>query len=294
MIYLNSYKYEELVDSLFTTKAVKVCEKNNPFWYTSNKIGPYYINTHFLFGNEEKANSLLKFIDNAVTEKETCSEKLLTLTLDNYESDPIYKNLIDNMISYIHDFIGTDTFEYVSGGERRDWFFSLIIAYKLEKPHLTLFKDLSQAVYLPETVNHDICTSQTPRMLHIADIITEASSYTRAWIPAVRNFGGTITKSLVVIDRLQGGKENLNANGVESHALANADSMLFDQALQKNLIDSNQYSLVLDFIQNPYDSMRSFLINHPEFLEEALNSDPRTAMRAKICVEEDLYNLNKL
>jgi len=26
-------------------------------------IGPYYINTHFLYGSEEKANKLLEFID---------------------------------------------------------------------------------------------------------------------------------------------------------------------------------------------------------------------------------------
>ena len=54
---------------LFETNAVKFCEENNPFWYTSGKIGPYFINTHFLYGSEESAVDFLKFIDveNAVT-----------------------------------------------------------------------------------------------------------------------------------------------------------------------------------------------------------------------------------
>jgi len=54
---------EKLIKWLFDTNAIRVCPKDKPFWYTSGTIGPYYINTHFLYGSEEKANKLLEFID---------------------------------------------------------------------------------------------------------------------------------------------------------------------------------------------------------------------------------------
>ena len=43
------------------------------------------------------------------------------------------------------------------------------------------------------------------------------------------------------------------------------------------------------------DKLLKYLIekykNHPEFLENALNSDEKTKKRAKLLVEQDLYNL---
>ncbi len=38
---------EKLIEGLFETDAIKVCPAGKPFWYTSGKIGPYYVNTHF-------------------------------------------------------------------------------------------------------------------------------------------------------------------------------------------------------------------------------------------------------
>ena len=52
-----------LIDYLFKTNAIRVCPKDKPFWYTSGRIGPYYVNTHFLFGSETKANAFLADID---------------------------------------------------------------------------------------------------------------------------------------------------------------------------------------------------------------------------------------
>ena len=52
-----------LKSHLFETNAVKVCHGDKPFWYTSGKIGPYFINTHFVYGSEEDAANFLSFID---------------------------------------------------------------------------------------------------------------------------------------------------------------------------------------------------------------------------------------
>ena len=39
---------------LFTTKALKISGSETPFWYTSGTFGPFYINTHYLFGGDRK------------------------------------------------------------------------------------------------------------------------------------------------------------------------------------------------------------------------------------------------
>ena len=45
----------DIMSYLFATDAIRICEENKPFWYTSGKIGPYFINTHFVYGNEKDA-----------------------------------------------------------------------------------------------------------------------------------------------------------------------------------------------------------------------------------------------
>ena len=53
----------KLMSLLFETNAFKVAEENNPFWYTSGKIGPYFINADYLYGSENDSKELLAFID---------------------------------------------------------------------------------------------------------------------------------------------------------------------------------------------------------------------------------------
>ena len=61
-----------LANYLFETNAIRFCEENKPFWYTSGKIGPYFINTHFIYGSEKDAVELLSFIDEALSDKMIC------------------------------------------------------------------------------------------------------------------------------------------------------------------------------------------------------------------------------
>ena len=53
----------DLVSYLFQTHAFKICPDEQPFWYTSGKIGPYFINAQFLYGSEKDANEFLEFIN---------------------------------------------------------------------------------------------------------------------------------------------------------------------------------------------------------------------------------------
>lgn len=278
----------KLVNWLFNTEAVRVCPEGKPFWYTSGTIGPYYINTHFLYGSEKKALELLESIDALKADKLACPGKLLTMLEDNYSSDEIFKSLIDSMLEFIRNNIELDDIDYISGGERRDWFFSLIAAKYLDKPHITLYKDLSAVI----SENGETCPAELingARVLHIADLITEASSYERAWIPAIKNISGQLTHSIVVIDRLQGGGELLERNNVCSFAMISIDKSFFKSALEMGLIVEGQYDMLLRYTANPRESMKTFLRENPEFLKDALKADDRTSERAKLCIEKKIY-----
>ena len=132
---------------------------------------------------------------------------------------------------------------------------------------------------------------ENKKVLHIADLITVASSYLRAWIPAIQNLGSNICWSCVVVDRMQGGKNIIEAEGIKSLSLVNIDEKLFQKALDLKIINENQLEMLNGFFKDPDGTMKQFLINHPEFLENALNSDEKTKKRAKLLVDGNLYNL---
>lgn len=280
----------EVTSYLFETKALKICPENKPFWYTSGKIGPYFINTHFIYGSEEEANELLKFIDAEKENPKELPKKVYEKTMEQYKTSKIYKTVIDEMVEKIKQNINVAEIDFVSGGERRDWFFSYAIADLLGKPHITIFKDLTTVV--TDSKGNDIeADLENKKVLHAADLITEASSYMRAWIPAIKRIGAEIKWSIAVVDRMQGGKDKLQAENIESYEIIRVDNELFNEALSLGIISKEQLDMLVKFKSNPDGTMRDFLVAHPEFLENALKADEKTALRAKLCIDGNLYNL---
>ena len=281
-----------LVSYLFETNALKICPDNKPFWYTSGKIGPYYINTQYMYGGEQDAVSLLNFIDSQKENRETLPKKIFEKISQHYNENDIYKKVIDEMIKFIKENIDISEIDYISGGERRDWFFSNIIANLLSKPHITIYKDLSVTINDSNFEKRiDESELKNAKVLHVADLITEASSFLRAWIPAIKNLGAKIIWSTAVVDRMQGGKQKLENENIKSLSIINIDENLFENALSMNIINKNQLEMLKNYYENPDETMRNFLIAHPEFLDNALASDEKTAARAKLCIDSNLYNL---
>jgi orotate phosphoribosyltransferase len=282
---------DNLVSWLFQTDALRICPEGSPFWYTSGTIGPYYINTHFLYGSEQKANNLLKEIDRLKEDKLGCPDELIKLTLENYRTDNIYRQLIDELCIYIKNNLKIDEISCITGGERRDWFFSFPVAEKLKIPHVTIYKDLT-SVYTFEgktSANFDI---KGGHALHIADLLNEAASYERAWIPAINSIGAEIDWSIVIVDRNQGGKQLLENSNIVSHAMVTVDKDLFIKANELGLINKAQLEMVIGYINDPKTSMREFLLSNPSFLENALKAGDKNSERARLCVEKNIYSLN--
>lgn len=282
-----------IVSYLFETKAVKFCEENKPFFLTSGMISPYFVNTHFLYGNEKEATEFLSYIDTLLEDRVNLPKKVFDKVLVQYKNNAIFKYTIDTMIKAITDNVDVNEIDYISGGERRDWYFSNIIAYLLKKPHLTLFKDMEAFVSPYDFSSTEKITDiEGKTVLNASDLVTAATNYVRSWIPAVKNLNGKLLWTCYVVDRKQGGTEVLEKEVIKTIPLALVDNTLFEKAFELGIINQGQLKMLKRFYHDPYTAMREFLINHPEFIENALKStDERTQKRVKLLVDGNLYNL---
>ena len=272
-----------IISWLFETDAVRVCPEGQPFWYTSGKLGPFYINTQFLYGSEAAANSLLKTIEEACAgEKLAFYDKVWADISAQLASCPIYAQLID----LLTEAAAKLDVDFVSGGERRDFFFSMPVARKLGLEHLSIFKDLSCVYTDKDGVSMDAAQAGLAgkKSVHIADLITVASSYIRAWIPAVESLGARIAYSLAVVDRDQGGSDILAKAGCPLTTLVTIKPELFEQAKALGRVTDAQVALVNSFIADPDKFMHDFLVAHPDFLASEIAKGGKSAQRAELCI----------
>ena len=279
----------DLLSALMETQALRVASEGQVFWYTSGTVGPYYINTENLYGGPDAAGELLEFID-AEKNSPRFAFDLRERLLRQYESNAIYRNVVDALVARARSALTVDI-DAVSGGERRDWFFSLTVAECLGKPNLLMFKNRERMLFDGKNATNEgvdgLCT------LHIADLVTEASSYFRDWIPLVGEGGGRIAYSANVVDRGQGGIEALCESGVPSSALLRVDGALFKRLAESGYIGPAQADLLAAYYRDPHAAMRTFLLEHPDFLQNALRGgDERTRARAQLLVEGDVYGLD--
>jgi len=277
-----------LEKALFSTNAVKVAEADFPFWYTSGTIGPYFINTHYLYGSEKDAGELLSFIDLSMNDRLNFVSKLNETVCAFYKNNPVFKEVVDffyNSIKNNQNFIDS---EFVSGGERRDWFFSPVIAELSGKKNLFIFKDLE--VYSLESKVENI---NNAKVCHIADLITQASSYERAWIPAVKNINGFFCYSASIVDRSQGGKEFLVSQGIDCEAMVSVNDDFFADAKKNGVINIEQFYLIKQFAKDPLEYGKNFIIKYPEFLKSSLHSSDKSIQsKAERCLKENPYKID--
>ncbi|MCR5593000.1 MAG: orotate phosphoribosyltransferase [Saccharofermentans sp.] len=269
-------------ENLFKTNAIRVAPADTPFWYTSGKFGPFYINTHFLIKDEGVANDVLRIIeDECATDKEKAPKNIYEVLDRQYNSSETYRDVIDELV----DLASKYDFDFISGGERRDFFFSMPVAHLMDKPHLTIYKDMT-STFTDSDFNPLNMPITGKTGLHIADLITEASSYDRAWVPAIRDVSAVINDTIAVVDRHQNGEAVLRSLGISMQTLTGVDKSLFDEAKQKGYIDDAQYELVIKFLEDPDKYMKDFIASHPTFIEDQIKLGGKNAERAKLAVSK--------
>ena len=263
---------------LFERGALELSPADEPFWYTSGNFGPYYINTHYLFGGAEHAKKSLQLLNDPDASALLAFQQLVAQEL---QDDPVYRDLMQALAQGLEK-----DYALISGGARRDFFFSFAIAFLLKKPHLAFLKD-GRSFWLENNECKEIPADKSLEgpVLHVADLLTAGSSYLRAWLPMLRAHGLTLKETLVIVDRDQSGRQALEAEGVKVLAGLRLDDDFFLAAQKEGYLDENQRQRIMQFRVDPDDYMDRVLEDHPPFLDNALHADEKTRVRAQRFLE---------
>ena len=214
---------ERIGELLVETGAYR--DLDEPVILASGQLGIFYINTEKLCQDDGKfkefgddSAGMIAHAQQMAVEHPTFQEVIEVLkgqaskALGKFGSSVVFYNQ--------RKYGGTQM--AISGGQRRDWIFSGPVAQQLDKPHVSLYKEGQFEVVYPDgRVDHPENLGQF-YAVHIVDLLTEGSSanssqngQSTGWIPMLRNNGAGVRDLIAVVDRLQGGQENLFKVGVD-------------------------------------------------------------------------------
>lgn len=280
--------------AIFAEKALEPAPEGEVFWYTSGMFGPFYINTHFLAGGATKAKAILQGLDGLEGTDKDGQKDILAAFMEAiralYHEDEVYRLVIHCLAQEALAQKKQADYTLISGGARRDYFFSFLVGVLLDLPQLFILKDQSvllwhREAWLPmadlEGMVHQEGVQGPVQALHVADLITQASSFFRAWIPALKDQGIEMKQALAVVDRHQGGLDKLAEAGVDAKVLLQVNQAFFDQAVAGGQMSAGQAALSLTFLEDPVAYERDFLRLHPSYLKEAKERDAKTKERVE-------------
>ncbi len=220
----------------------------DPTLLVSGRVGCYYSNTESVMGDKGEFKAYAKD-----------PTAMYQHVLNMLERSPKYRIIVDLLAVKCKAIIDQERenakrtlsaqeqdllYFVASGGETRDWLFSMAVAARLGLPHVAIHKDLESRMDLHtpkgKTIQGDIIGQTTSSIhghkiehrlkgataIHVVDLLTEGSSCYRkeegkkhGWIPALRRKGVKINNLLAVVSRLEGGEQNLEEQKVKVDSL---------------------------------------------------------------------------
>lgn len=278
----------QLIHRIHETKAVSIWNhKTGPiFWYAASVPGPFYVNTELVIGPALSA-SLLKSITQIVetiAEAPARAEALEKLIMQAYEGDETYKNIIDTMVSHALRDFPAGTVSLISGGERRDWLFSIPLAKLAGLRHVYLFKNGTAYCAQPIKAGE--------KALHVADLINNAASYFDNWLPILQKEKLECQGTLCVNSRGSNGVDRLTQAGVKVVALNSVDVGFFERSLENGLIDAATLEELKVFFKSAQEWAEAYVLGRPELFDPAL-IDAKSFERMKTFFSKDPWNLRE-
>lgn len=205
------------LEALVRNKAFEFTDTFFP--YTSGEIGPYYVQSAAILAN-------------GADYSKACQDLSYALSI-NFRAD-----LPGDLV--------------ISGGETRDWMFSLPIAVDLGIPHAMIYKD-------GKILGADV---KGKEVIHIADLNNEGSSPRDHWIPAIRKAGGIINDIVFFVDRLEEGKYVMDQLQLNSYAMVPLDLDAWTLLKTSGTVN-----------QDTYNSLVRRMVNKNEWARQMLKSD---------------------
>ncbi|HIE14891.1 TPA: orotate phosphoribosyltransferase [Candidatus Bathyarchaeota archaeon] len=155
-----------------------------------------------------------------------------------------FKKVCDFSADLIDREIGTQNFDRIAGIPTAGIPFASFIAYRLGKPFLY--------------IRHRIKMSGRERriegalfpgdnVLLVDDLITTGHSLGRA-ASIIRSEGGIVTDAFVLLDRMEGGAQRLEREGIKLHSLMRIDEVI-KRLYEMNAITEDQMNIILSQIK---------------------------------------------
>jgi orotate phosphoribosyltransferase len=160
-------------------------------------------------------------------------------------SEPSFMQLFAGFAKIICERNGI-LFNLVAGGETAGIPFAAYIAQSQSLPMIYVRKK-AKGYGIASQVEGTIHEGQ--RVLLVEDLITDAGSKIN-FINAIRAAGGVVEDTLVLFDRLQGGRELLEEVGVRLHIITNMDEVL-GAGREAEFLSAENLKAVQDYFQDP-------------------------------------------
>ncbi|KYH38924.1 MAG: orotate phosphoribosyltransferase [Candidatus Hecatellales archaeon B24] len=145
--------------------------------------------------------------------------------------------------------VGLENFDLLVGVPTAGMVFASALAYRLRKPMAYVRKE-AKGWGLKRDVEGKVKPGS--RVVLVDDLITTGKSLLEA-AEALQEAGGKVLGALVLIDREEGGLENLSRRGINLHPYTRVTEIL--EALKaENLLEEAKYREVLDYIKRQTSS----------------------------------------
>jgi len=278
-----------LLKLIHDTKAVSIWNhKTGPvFWYAANVPGPFYVNTELVIG-PALAEKLLNRITSIVADVKDPAARVTQLNeliLTAYKNDGTYGQVITAMIERAKTEFPTGRYDVISGGERRDWLFSIPFAHECGVRHVFLFKD--QSIYSEQPLKAG------ERALHVADLINNAASYFDRWFPILEKAKLTCIGTICINSRGTNGLQRLKEHGCKTVVLNSVDMSFFEQSLTSGLIDRDTHEELGVYFASAQDWARQYLMQDTALFNVA-NTDKKSLERLQHFFANDPWSLRKV
>lgn len=151
-----------------------------------------------------------------------------------------FQKVTDFYVEFIKREIGPENFQRIAGIPVAGIPFTSMIAYNLKKPFLYIRKGVRlhgrqrriEGILAPGD-----------RILLVDDLVTTGLSLRKA-AKAIVAEGGVVTDAVVLLDRQEGGKQNLSKDKIKLHALLNIGEIAND-LYETGTIDGDQLKTIL-------------------------------------------------
>lgn len=275
----------------FSTGAIKVRSSplDQAFWYASNEPGPFYVFGERTLGDPVIYDTLgqisaqLGRDDDPLVIVEGIGETIRR----RYEETPTARATLASMSSLIPP-EARERAWCVSGGERRDWFFSFPLSLELHLPHAWLFKSRPPVITASNGRQAPVHNT-SPLSIHAADLMNRGESFERYWLPALNSIQVGVAFAVFAIDRSTVSLNYLNDRGIGYRGLYSVDLPFFVEAEQRKIISSWTLGEIKLYLESPKKWIDEIYVPHfPGNCDFALLDEKSRPRAAAFCTSRGL------